>query len=207
MKRLILLFIIVSLVSLLSLVSAKQAQNNKFELNAPKDWRSETIPFPLDFAPEIKYKGFEELRFAPGMFKRESNTYFTYVFFWDLEGNQPITSENLEQNLSLYFKGLCKAVGEAKKLTIDTEQIHTQVIKAKSLDPGHESKYKDLYSAKITIFDTFNKGEKVELNAEIAVLKTKQENKTVLFFCVSPKSYQDDIWQQMFGIRDSLKIN
>ena len=34
----------------------------------PAGWRSEVIPFPLDFAPSLTHRGFEEIRFAPGMF-------------------------------------------------------------------------------------------------------------------------------------------
>ena len=57
-----------------------------FTFSAPKGWRSERIPFPLSFAPAMKYQGFEELRFGPGMFQPESETYWTYGFFWWLEG-------------------------------------------------------------------------------------------------------------------------
>lgn len=205
MKLFFHLFIILSLIGLVSIANAQEPKQN-FELSAPKDWRPETIPFPLDFAPEIKYKGFEELCFAPGMFKRDSATYFTYVFFWYLEGDQTITAKNLEQNLTLYFRGLCKEVGEAKKLTIDTNQIKAKVTKHNTSDLFLDSKYNEHFDAQITIFDSFNKGEKVELNSDIAVSKTQKN--TVLFFCVSPKPYNDSskIWFQMYDIRNSLKI-
>ena len=35
---------------------------------APEGWRHERLAFPLDFAPDIELEGYEELRFAPGMF-------------------------------------------------------------------------------------------------------------------------------------------
>ena len=31
----------------------------------PENWRFERLEFPLSFAPELKLKGYEELRFAP----------------------------------------------------------------------------------------------------------------------------------------------
>src|SRR6187402_1986296 len=57
-----------------------------FAWPTPAGWRSETIPFPLDFAPSLPYRGTEELRFAPGFFEPTSETYFTYSFVWLVEG-------------------------------------------------------------------------------------------------------------------------
>ena len=37
-----------------------------FTWPVPDGWRSETIPFPLEFAPSIPHRGVEEIRFAPG---------------------------------------------------------------------------------------------------------------------------------------------
>jgi len=34
----------------------------------PQGWRSEVIRFPLDFAPSLAHRGYEDLRFPPGMF-------------------------------------------------------------------------------------------------------------------------------------------
>ena len=45
-----------------------------FSMPTPEGWRTETIPFPLEFAPELEYEGLEELRFAPGMFDAAAAT-------------------------------------------------------------------------------------------------------------------------------------
>ncbi|MHC4535416.1 MAG: hypothetical protein ACYS6K_15805, partial [Planctomycetota bacterium] len=37
-------------------------------LLAPVDWRFEAMPLPPRFAPKVKWTGFEEIRFAPGVF-------------------------------------------------------------------------------------------------------------------------------------------
>ncbi len=42
--------------------------NIRFVDTQPPDWRYERIDFPLPFAPELRYTGVAELRFAPGMF-------------------------------------------------------------------------------------------------------------------------------------------
>lgn len=184
---------------------AVQQKSSSYELNAPKDWRSETINFPLDFAPEIKYQGYEELRFSPGMFKRESDTYFSYIFFWNLKGNEKISPEILEHNLTLYFKGLCKAVGESRKIDIDLNKIATKVT-TQELNSNDKKRYKALYNASITTFDPFNKGEEIKLNAEIVLLNASNKDQTILFFSVSTKPSTDAIWKQMLEIRDSFNI-
>jgi hypothetical protein len=202
-KKIILLAIIFAVV--IGSIQAGQHGNIQFQLNAPKDWRSETINFPLDFAPEIKYQGFEELRFAPGMFKPDSDTYFTYAFFWCLNGDEKITPAILESNLTIYFKGLCKAVGEARHLKIDASKISVKV-NSDDLNAGAKSRYTKIYRATIDTFDPFNKGEAIKLNGEIAFLDYSSNNLTVLFFCISTKPFNNEIWKQLYQIRDSLAI-
>src|SRR5690349_11958756 len=114
MKILICLLLLCS-----SFITAIAGQDGKFTINAPQDWKPETIPFPLGFAPEIPYQGFEELRFAPGMFKRESASYFSYFFFWSLQGKPEIGKETLARDLTKYFQGLCREVGKGRNLTLD----------------------------------------------------------------------------------------
>jgi len=41
-------------------------------LKGPADWRFERLPIPPGFAQDIKWTGFEEARFAPGMFDPSS---------------------------------------------------------------------------------------------------------------------------------------
>ena len=51
-----------------------KAQENKPEiLMEPSTWEFEKFPLPPSFATAITYKGFEELRFAPGMFKKDAH--------------------------------------------------------------------------------------------------------------------------------------
>ena len=40
-------------------------QENESVLSAPDNWLSEIIPFPLGFAQQIEFVGFEDLRFSP----------------------------------------------------------------------------------------------------------------------------------------------
>ncbi len=60
-KRLIILF---TILPILAVAGFAQDKNSSL-LPVPEDWRFEKIDFPLDFAPDLDYQGFEELRFAP----------------------------------------------------------------------------------------------------------------------------------------------
>src|SRR5204863_4826340 len=48
----------------------------------PPGWRTEMIPFPLDFAPTIQHTGAEVLRFPSGFFEPASGDYWAYAFIW-----------------------------------------------------------------------------------------------------------------------------
>ncbi len=53
----------------------------------PEGWRHERIDFPLSFAPELEFRGFEDLSFAHGMFELNSSSYFSYALGLRLEGD------------------------------------------------------------------------------------------------------------------------
>ncbi len=86
-----------------------------FTMPVPDGWRTETIPFPLDFAPELPYQGLEELRFAPGMFEDGSDGFWTYAFVWWLPLDTRLDAETLASDLESYFRGLTRAVSEARE--------------------------------------------------------------------------------------------
>src|SRR4051794_9456116 len=71
------------------------AASPSFTLPLPPGFRTETIPFPLGFAPDLPYRGVEELRFAPGMFQPGAPDFWSYAFVWWLEGNPSFTGDSL----------------------------------------------------------------------------------------------------------------
>src|SRR5204863_171753 len=74
-----------SLLGVLVLTAAAAGEPAKpaYQVPAPKGWGKETIELPPQFAPDMKWKGVEELRFAPGMFKAGADDFFSYaLLFW-----------------------------------------------------------------------------------------------------------------------------
>ena len=83
----------------------------------PAGFRSETIPFPLDFAPQLTHRGTEELRFAPGFFDPAAPGYWSYAFVWRTEDPAALDPAAVGAELTAYFRGLIAAVDEAKQIT------------------------------------------------------------------------------------------
>lgn len=106
------------------------AASDPFAYEAPTGWKPERIPFPLGFAPSLSYKGFEQLHFAPGMFDPKSENYFTYFFFWWVEGEPEVTDESLARELVDYYRGLSAEVGGPKNLRLDLAKVKATVVAA-----------------------------------------------------------------------------
>lgn len=174
---------------------------NPVILHEPQDWRFERIDFPLDFAPEIKYEGFEELRFAPGMFDTLSDTYFTYVFVISINEKESITKDELVSLLSSYYKGLCVEVAKSSKLTVDSAEIKI------SLETPNKTKENiQAYTAQIKFFDVFNTGQEVNLNIDLEIISNTQENKIAIIALVSPQNRDSIVWTALNDIRSKIKL-
>jgi hypothetical protein len=74
-------------------------------LMEPAGWRLERLPTPPPFVPGIKLTGFEEARFAPGMFDPSSDTYFTCVLVFTADGSPELDRAALIDFLEKYITG------------------------------------------------------------------------------------------------------
>lgn len=172
------------------------AQNKEgIILKTPTDWRYEKIDLPLDFAPSFDYNGFEELRFAPGMFNTKAEKYFSYAFVIAINENVKLPKRKLKQFLHSYYRGLSQTVANSKKIEIDSSNITVSL-----------KRRKNIYSGKVLYLDTFNSGEKVVLNIAIEVINNKQTNTTYIIGLVSPKPKNSSIWSELYAIRNELKF-
>jgi hypothetical protein len=170
-------------------------------LKGPTDWRLETMPVPPGFAPDIKFKGFEEARFAPGMFDTTSSNYWTYVLVVSAEGSEGVDVAGIKDFLEKYYQGLMAGAGRRKKLSPGVSQMKATVTPAK---PGSDSKQQ--CDAQIPIFDTFNDGRKVVLNLEIGVVPQTTSKKTCLVLLISPQAKDHGVWKKLREIRDTIKF-
>ncbi|MEM7513772.1 MAG: hypothetical protein AAF388_22790, partial [Bacteroidota bacterium] len=98
-------------------------QERKTILSAPDNWNSEIIPFPLSFAPDIEFEGFEDIRFAPGWADTESKEFWTYHFTWVLNQKIPTTEESLADIFQVYYDGLSQVVLEEQNDGIEANTL------------------------------------------------------------------------------------
>ncbi len=166
----------------------KETTNPTLFQKAPADWRAETIPFPLAFAPDIDLKGVAELRFAPGMFEPDRETFFTYAFVWWLEGEPQLNQAQLEQILLRYFSGLYQAV--SKKEVKDTSSF------AVSLTEEPEAEGMRHFSGTATWIDPFATEEPLTLNIKIAQWPCPNQQRTMVYSTLSPTPRDHVVWQQ-----------
>jgi hypothetical protein len=93
-----------------------QAAHPATPWRVPDGFHSETIPFPLDFAPGVAHRGAEELRFAPGFFDAAAPGYWSYAFAWRTEDPAELDAAGLGAELTTYFRGLIDAVDKDKQI-------------------------------------------------------------------------------------------
>ena len=192
----------VSLIFILSLSIVVQAQQATPQLlKEPANWEFEQFQLPPEFAPGIHYKGIEELRFSPGMFKKDTVTYFTYAFVAQLDNVTTISQNDINDYLLKYYTGLCSSTAKERKLVIDTTKITVTVEKKKGM-PANEI----IYNASLNIFGVFADGAPVKLNMEVKVLKNPSAKKTYLVFITSPREKTDPVWEQLYKIQKEFTI-
>ena len=188
-------------ICILAVSTALPQQHKPQMLFQPAHWEFERFSLPPEFAPRITYKGAEELRFAPGMFQKDSANYFTYVFVIQLEGVASISQSDIEDYLLNYYRGLCRVTARDRKLSIDTAQINVTIEKQKDLPSGEI-----VYNATANIFGVFADGAPVKLNIEVQVLMDAPRKRTYLFILASPRDKTDAIWKTLFQYRKEFRL-
>lgn len=154
----------------------------------PPNWLFERLEFPLSFAPELEFEGFEELAFAPGMFDPESDSYFSYALAILLHEELEVDAAFVESFLVAYYRGLCQAVAEGR-FELDREAVAVRV-------EGDRRRF----SATVDMFDAFVTGEPLTLRFELSV--RQRARGTELFGLASPKPEGAGIWGELRALRD-----
>jgi hypothetical protein len=164
-----------------------------FRWATPEQWKSETIPFPLDFAPSLPYRGVEELRFAPHFFDPKAETYFSYSFAWLLDGApdaQSFSAEHLAQDLAVYFKGLAHAVDAARF------DPHAHDARLEIANDGH-------YRGRVTTVDAFGDGHALALNVDGEIFTCGPRR--VVLFSLSPQPEGGGAWASLLEQRRTFQ--
>lgn len=171
-----------------------------YTLPIPKDWTIERFPVPVSFAPQITYKGVEDIRFTPGWGKVKSEDYWSYAFLWYLDGEVEMDSRIIERNLKAYYTGLVSVNGRnipVEKL-IPVEISIQEVLKDKD----------DLktYAGSVKMTD-YMEQKAIVLNCKVHLKSCPGENKTFIFYELSPQPLTHFIWLSLDKLWLDFKCN
>ncbi len=184
---------------LILIACTEPADSSELLPKTPPDWRYERINFPLPFAPDLKHEGFEELRFAPGMFNAKSDTYFTYVFAMKITNDVSIDAKFLKTFLEIYFRGLCRTVAKGSSFDIDPSKILATVS-----ENHYEAPHIRHFQIVLSSFDPFVTGKPLKLNLEMLVVET-QPNDHRIFAAVSPKPVDSTVWKLLRKLKQRFQ--
>ena len=158
-----------------------------YTLPVPKDWTLERFLIPIGFAPQIPYKGVEDIRFTPGWGKVKRDEYWSYAFLWYLEGDVKMDFKIINRNLNDYYTGLIAINGN----NIPKEKLIPVVTSIKEVrkDTG------DLktFTGTIKMVD-YMEQKPIVLNCKVHLKSCPGENKTFIFYELSPKPLSHHIW-------------
>ena len=87
-----------------------------YTLVIPQGWDVERFQVPPDFAPQLMYKGIEDIRFTPGWGNVKTDEYWTYAFLWYLDGLPKMDEDIIANNLKAYYTGLVGRNIEPRKI-------------------------------------------------------------------------------------------
>jgi len=152
-------------------------------IKVDKAWSKEIFHFPINFAPEIPFQGYEEARFPPKGWHNENHpNFWSYSFAWNINLNKKITEKELEKYLKIYFEGLNK-----------NKYFKTSVIINKVSEENSISHFK----GKLSIFDNFTTKKPLDLNVLIKSKLCKKEEKTLILFKFSPNNFNHKTWKEL----------
>jgi len=196
MKNLIIAVLCLSSLTTLAQTPKVEFDGKKWDapytLNFPKGWDIERFLIPIEFAPEIPYKGVEDIRFAPGWGNAKSDEYWSYAFLWYLDGSPETTAEIVANNLKAYYTGLVGRNIEPRKIPADKLVPVKTAIKKVGPDKG------DIKTFRGTVYMLdYMEQKPIILNCIVHLKSCPGKNKAFIFNEISPKPYSDTIWQSL----------
>jgi hypothetical protein len=198
------MFRIFSLLAVLLLTSSTPGQpEKKPQLATPMGWKTETISLPPGFAQDMKWKGVEEIRFAPGMFKADSDSFFSYALLFWLPAEHKVDAKTMQQELLAYYCGLAKAVLGENKQNVDFSAF-TLTIKDAAEKTGKRKSGEPFaaFVGELKWTEPFVTKKPQTLRVEIQTWHCEKQKHHCVFLCVSPQPERAEVWKAMREIRD-----
>jgi hypothetical protein len=193
---------LLSALLLASWAAGQPEQEPPYQVPTPTGWAKETIALPPAFAPDMKWKGVEELRFAPGMFKADAPDFISYALLFWLPDGAEVDAQAMERELLAYFRGLAVAVLKGKKQAVDTKAFRLTITAAQRQPdkrPGGEAVAG--YVGELKWTEPFATGKPQALRLEIHSWTSAKHKHHCVFICASPQPEAGAVWKTLREIR------
>lgn len=161
-----------------------------YHFTSPIGWGVERFQIPVSFAPQINYKGVEDVRFTPGWAKAVYEEYWTYAFLWWLDGNITTNADTIAAQLKAYYTGLVNANGDG----FMNPAVTTNFSKATSMGNDLAT-----YTGTVKMTDYMQR-RPIRLNARVHVQACAGAGNTVLFFELSPQPFNHRNWPKLLQL-------
>jgi hypothetical protein len=177
-----------------SILSFSQEEENQEVFTTDSTWIKEIIQFPIGFAQDIKYEGFEDLRFPQGWSNEDSPNFWSYVWAWSINNKEQITESSLEENVQLYFDGLL-GLDFYKINEVKTPKTNAVFIKKETSDGNLQ------FVGKVKTIDTRYTKLPMTLNVLVEHYYCEAQKKTIMIFRYSPKPFDNPVWEKLNEVK------
>jgi len=155
----------------------------------PEGWKHETFALPPEFAPDVPYRGTEDLRFMPGFNSPSAPDYWSYAFVWWLDEPPPFDATSVAAALTTYFRGLATAVG-GPKFQLDPARYRAVLTSSPSSGPPR-------LNGQVFTYDPFVTGLPITLNVEAELRSCPGTKQVAVVVALSPKDTADSVWKAL----------
>ena len=196
------------LLILITAISLSAQNKETFHWNTEEGWFGERIHLPPGFAPTMSWKGLEEIRFAPGMFKADQPDFFSYALVFSLEPDADISQKALDQQILVYYQGLSQAVsrGRGRQVDISTFKVTSKPFEEKESTAPKQAKDPEVYKTVLNWVEPFATGKNQTLNIDVHAWKDAERKRTYVFFLATPSSEDSEIYKKLVKIRKNFVI-
>lgn len=163
------------------------SQEHQTVLNEPEGWLTEIIPFPLGFAQDIDFTGFEDLRFAPQWSDSTSQNFWTYSFVWYIDKQSHMTEDILTDSFNKYYDGLMGVDHHNKQDSTGTNQLDKTICLFIKTDAG--------FSGKMRVWDRFFTRDYITLNIKVRESFCEDTQKQAVFCDITPQPFEHEVWK------------
>ena len=161
-----------------------QDKSNFNLLDTDSTWNQEVFHFPIPFAPEIKFDGFEDARFPEFWAYKDNIDFWSYVFVWRINNPVELTEIVLERNIEMYFNGLMNYQNSVALFL--KKETSSEVTK---------------YVGKLKTYDALVTKTSMALNVTAEHFYCEHNKKTFIVFRFSPQEFGNNIWNNLEKVK------